>query len=744
MVRVLRGYGAVAGHEAGAQRVLTEQIVELCLSGIGILALAGELGGQTEDDAGIRNGHVAAPLELGQCHAVGGAVGVAEEGVGLLEDGALRVLISRAALVDGRGGQQGDVAVVADGGPVEAGLGRAHAAQILAVAGGTIELCGCPVALVRIGLVAVLAGGDVAGVLEDEVRVLLEEAPSLLGSSEALVCVALVIALVDLGCERHRRCEVGRRGRGDRGDDQLLGLGLGSHIAREVRTGDLVVNAAVGGLHLHHPVELVLGLIEDVGLAVAALRDADVIAIGGRGGEVGVHQVSDCLRCRYDISAVVAGIVPAAGNVDLLAGTINGRHGVVAGRVAELAALYRTAAALEIEHLHGLIQHVIIDIVADREGVGLVKAAAGDVILALGSHTGEVADLVALLGAVVVDGSAEVAGVDGLAAGGIDDGELGSAVRAANNDGLLGIRAIADLIGHDRCHVGTGRLIVDLRIVHHLDNDIVKIDGVLRERAAVGLLETAVEDELGHDVGIGLHGEGLVDMGGVLADGQALPVVGLVGTAVLLQHALNVTVRGAGDVVGQAILGVLIERHVRIGHLHGVGQLAGAADVQREAAAVGTQGRGAAGLLVHAPAGRTGLEGRVADEVRSGCRDGGCRDGGTEHHTGCDRSSDSLKRLLFHNDLPLSVWLYLPASRCPSHSAADTRRCVSSTGLALAGLCFFIILFIINTIYKRNDNYGRIMTLICCISPDTGTTRPKNGRVAAIQVVSSWERAGKR
>ena len=80
--------------------------------------------------------------------------------------------------------------------------------------------------------------------------------------------------------------------------------------------------------------------------------------------------------------------MPAAGNINLLIGAVNGCHGVVACGMAKGAVLYCGAAALEIQHLHAVIQQIGIYPVPDFKGIGGIQAAAGNVVLTGGIMDG--------------------------------------------------------------------------------------------------------------------------------------------------------------------------------------------------------------------------------------------------------------------------------------------------------------------------------------------------------------------
>ena len=93
-------------------------------------------------------------------------------------------------------------------------------------------------------------------------------------------------------------------------------------MAREVFTGHLVINSAVLPLHFLHPLQLIANLIQNIRNPVAAFRNAACVSIQLRILLVCIQQICYCLCRRYNVSAIVPGIMPAAGNIDLLIGAI--------------------------------------------------------------------------------------------------------------------------------------------------------------------------------------------------------------------------------------------------------------------------------------------------------------------------------------------------------------------------------------------------------------------------------------
>ena len=87
-----------------------------------------------------------------------------------------------------------------------------------------------------------------------------------------------------------------------------------------------MVCAAVGSLHLHHPLKLETSLVKNIGSAVAALGDTDIVAEELGSCVISVDKVCNSLCSRNYISAVVACVVPAAAYVYLIACAVNCSH----------------------------------------------------------------------------------------------------------------------------------------------------------------------------------------------------------------------------------------------------------------------------------------------------------------------------------------------------------------------------------------------------------------------------------
>ena len=137
-----------------------------------------------------------------------------------------------------------------------------------------------------------------------------------------------------------------------------------------------------GKLHLEHPLELIGDLVEDVGDAVAGLRDVQIaVCEEARVVLVRPEQVED--RRRHgppDILVVVAGIVPAAGEIERAVVGVTARRGgrrvadVTGGLIGPRTGVRRRfggVATLEVEGPQRRAQGVAIDLRADLEVVGL-------------------------------------------------------------------------------------------------------------------------------------------------------------------------------------------------------------------------------------------------------------------------------------------------------------------------------------------------------------------------------------
>ena len=116
-----------------------------------------------------------------------------------------------------------------------------------------------------------------------------------------------------------------------------------------------MVYTAVGSLHFHHPFKFVSCFIEDIGSAVAALGDTDIVIVEVWCSVVGVYKIRHSLCCRHHISSVISRIVPAATDVYLFVCAVYRSKGGMAGSVAEVLVLYLCAAALKIEHPHAVV-----------------------------------------------------------------------------------------------------------------------------------------------------------------------------------------------------------------------------------------------------------------------------------------------------------------------------------------------------------------------------------------------------
>ncbi len=90
------------------------------------------------------------------------------------------------------------------------------------------------------------------------------------------------------------------------------GIGSGQPLKPGL-SGQFVVNATVSGLHAGNPIYFPAGLIQQIRNAVAALRDIpSAVDKFIRPQIVSGHEIPEGSRCRRQIFAKVAGIVPAS------------------------------------------------------------------------------------------------------------------------------------------------------------------------------------------------------------------------------------------------------------------------------------------------------------------------------------------------------------------------------------------------------------------------------------------------
>ena len=393
-----------------------------------------------------------------------------------------------------------------------------------------------------------------------------------------------------------------------------------------------MINSAVLPLHFLHPLQLIANLIQNIRNPVAAFWNAACVSIQLRILLVCIQQICYCLCRRYNVSAIVPGIVPAAGNINLLIGAINGRHGAVACRVTKGAVLNRSAAALQIEHLHAVIQQVAVNIVPDLKGVGGIQAAAGDVVLARGGNLRKITNPVGFVGRAVGLVPGQLPGVNSLLGDSVHNGKFAGTAHIAKYCRFLAVAAIANLVGHNGRLVGSGCGVVHLAVVDQLQGHVIQVNGMLRQ-STIRFLNPAVEYKLGHDVGILLHGEGIVHTLGRIGQIQPLPGICLVGAAVLLDHAFYKPVGAAGNVILEPIHPVLVQGNDVVEYLNRIIHLAYVADLQRQSAVFRGQRAGTAAFLVGTPAGSTGLKSRIGNDVaccQSG-HSGQCRQCGYQH-----------------------------------------------------------------------------------------------------------------
>ena len=270
----------------------------------------------------------------------------------------------------------------------------------------------------------------------------------------------------------------------------------------------LVRHAGVGlslrHLHPQQRVQAEARLVEQVGLAVFALGDAHlaVAEVAGRRAEAGQHLVLVLQRPDREaavdqVLAVVAGVVPAAADVQLVAALRLGRAGhalvadVAGGAFVGLRAGVRhldvDAAALQVEERERVVLELLVDVGTDVERRALELADAQLVALAGGGERREVDLLHALARRLVVAVGARLAAGARLA-GLVDELPVERRRRGRRDRRDLGQpRQVADLVDAHGGELDLRRAFdrrLELRIVQL---DVVEADGQRRlagQRAA--------------------------------------------------------------------------------------------------------------------------------------------------------------------------------------------------------------------------------------------------------------------
>ena len=133
-----------------------------------------------------------------------------------------------------------------------------------------------------------------------------------------------------------------------------------------------MIYTAVCSLHLEHPVKLKFCFIKNICLTIAAFRNACVICIHRRICQISIKQVSDSLCPRYNIATIVAGIMPATGNINLIICSVNSSLCVMASTMTKISICYSSTTSLEIEHFYRICQQIGIGILFNREFIGII------------------------------------------------------------------------------------------------------------------------------------------------------------------------------------------------------------------------------------------------------------------------------------------------------------------------------------------------------------------------------------
>ena len=309
--------------------------------------------------------------------------------------------------------------------------------------------------------------------------------------------------------------------------------------------------------------------------------------------------------CGGSIASVVAGIVPTAGDINFLVRAVNSGERIVAGNVTERVVNDLTAASLEIEHTDGFIEEIVINRVGDGKRIGIVEAAAGDVIFAGFGDFGKGSDPVCFAGRCILYGFGKRSGVDGFFRVSVHNGKFGFGSNASEYSTLCAVGTIAELVGEDRSLIALCSGIIDRTVINQFECNIVDIDGMFGEIFA---LCAAVEYELGHDIGFVFHGKVIGDSLRFGGEVKSLPGISLIGTAVLLNHCFDIAVQRAGNVVADVIDAVLIKGNDVVEYLNSIIDFANAFNGKSELSVACAERAGAAAFLIGTPVGSIGVE----------------------------------------------------------------------------------------------------------------------------------------
>ena len=475
--------------------------MEIAAGSVQIGAVLSHLVCQIQDHAGSGNAHIAAPVIFGNRHPIRVALGKTFHFVGFFQNGSLCTGVEVRVRIHTVHSENGNITIVSHFHPVHAIL-HTHAFQrstICVLTGSTPHLCCCPVAFVNIGSVAIITSRNVRRIREDKVGIFLQECPRVLCSIQTLFRKVLVDLLVVFICHCHRCTEIGSRCGGNRRYDQFVRFRFRHHITGEILAADLVVHAAgLAVLHFQHPFQFIACLVQHIRNTVAAFRNANAVAEQLRIGIIGNQQVCHRLCTGNNISAVVAGIMPAAADIDFFVGVIKCCQRVMASHMPECAVLHLRAAPLEVQHFHAVVQQTVVNVITNGERIRLIQTAAGDIVCTSFCYGGEISRPVVFIGGRIKRRSRQFPGIDHLSAVCVDDGKIGFTGHVAEHSCLGFVRLITYLIGHDRRSIRLDRSIIHVGIIYQFYLYIVQINSMCRQIFLV--FQSAVEHQLGHDI----------------------------------------------------------------------------------------------------------------------------------------------------------------------------------------------------------------------------------------------------
>ena len=132
---------------------------------------------------------------------------------------------------------------------------------------------------------------------------------------------------------------------------------------------------------------------------------------------------------------------------------------------------------------------------------------------------------------------------------------------------------------------------------------------------AVLFLITAVEAELSHDICIFFHGELIVNLCNLWSDSKTFPCISLICTAVLLDHALNITFCSTGNIIRKTVYTVLVKRNYVVESLYGIVLLTYIADIECKLAVLAGKSTLAACFFIGVPLVNTCREVGILDDI---------------------------------------------------------------------------------------------------------------------------------